>query len=86
MSGHLYVPAGSLGLEGFLYKGHTYTYFGLFPSMLRIPIFLFTHSLDGKLTGCSLFFTRLASDRDVHLDAHLEDPGHGARGGVDGPS
>ncbi len=59
MSGHLYVPAGSLGLEGFLYKGHTYTYFGLFPSMLRIPIFLFTHSLDGKLTGCSLLLAWL---------------------------
>ncbi len=59
MSGHLYVPTGSLGLEGFIYQGHAYTYFGLFPSLLRIPIFLFTHSLDGKLTGCSLLLAWL---------------------------
>lgn len=48
--GHLSLASGSLGLEGFVYGGRTYTYFGLFPSIIRMPIFLFTSSLDGKLT------------------------------------
>ena len=85
MSGHLYVPAGSLGLEGFLYKGHTYTYFGLFPSMLRIPIFLFTHSLDGKLTGCSLLLAWLLTGTFTSM-LIWRTRVMGAWGGVDGPS
>ncbi len=60
MSGHLYVPKGSLGvLEGWIYHGHTYTYFGVFPSLLRIPVFLFTHSLDGKLSAVSILLAWL---------------------------
>jgi len=51
--GHLSLASGSLGLEGFVYGGRTYTYFGLFPSIIRMPIFLFTSSLDGKLTPTS---------------------------------
>ena len=55
MSGRLSLPAGSLGgLEAFLHNGSTYTYFGIFPSLLRIPILLVTHSLDGKLTALFL--------------------------------
>ena len=48
--GHLSLAPGTLGLEGFVYGGRTYTYFGLFPSIIRMPILLFTSSLDGKLT------------------------------------
>ena len=33
---------------------HQYTYFGLFPSLIRIPILLFTNSLDDRLTAPSL--------------------------------
>lgn len=62
MAGHLYVPTGSLGgLESWIYKGHTYTYFGLFPSLLRVPIFLFTHALDGRLSACSLLLAWLVT-------------------------
>ena len=48
--GHLSLPNGALGIEGFVHDGKTYTYFGLFPSIIRMPILLVTSSLDGKLT------------------------------------
>ena len=48
--GHLWVANGALGIEGFIHAGRQYTYFGLFPSLLRMPILLVTSSLDGKLT------------------------------------
>jgi hypothetical protein len=48
--GRLSVATGSLGIEGFVHDGRTYTYFGLFPSIIRMPILLVTSSLDGKLT------------------------------------
>ena len=48
--GHLSLATGSLGIEGFVHDGRTYTYFGLFPSIIRMPILLVTSSLDGKLT------------------------------------
>jgi len=53
-SGHLWVPANSLGIEGFLHAGHTYTYFGIWPSLIRMPFLAVTHALDGKLTAPSL--------------------------------
>ena len=52
--GHLYIPNGSIGVEAFLYKGHSYTYFGLFPALLRMPVLLVTSSLDGRLTAPSV--------------------------------
>jgi hypothetical protein len=48
--GHLWIPNGALGIEGFIHAGRQYTYFGLFPSILRMPILIVTSSLDGKLT------------------------------------
>ncbi|MGA2837610.1 MAG: hypothetical protein ABSF84_13520 [Acidimicrobiales bacterium] len=53
-AGHLYVPSGSLGIEGFLHDGRTYTYFGLWPSIIRMPVLVFTHHFDGALTAPSL--------------------------------
>jgi hypothetical protein len=49
--GHLSLANGALGIEGFVYHGRTYTYFGLFPSIIRMPILLVTSSLDGRLTA-----------------------------------
>ena len=46
--GHLSLPNGILGIEGFVHDGRTYTYFGLFPSIIRMPILLVTSSLDGN--------------------------------------
>jgi hypothetical protein len=57
MQGHLWVPDGSLGIEGFVVRGRTYTYFPPFPALLRIPVMLVTHEFDGRLT---LLFMGLA--------------------------
>lgn len=48
--GHLYVPTGSLGIEGFIHGGHTYMYFGPLPSLVRLPVMLLTHDFDGHMT------------------------------------
>lgn len=52
--GHLYLPTGKMGFEAFLHDGRDYTYFGIFPSLIRMPILLLTSSLDGKLTAPSI--------------------------------
>jgi hypothetical protein len=52
--GHLSVPPGSLGIEAFVHDGRPYTYFGLFPSLVRMPILLFTSRFDGRLTAPAL--------------------------------
>src|ERR1700731_1275422 len=49
--GHLSVPPGTLGIEAFIHDGRPYTYFGLFPSLVRMPILLFTSRFDGRLTA-----------------------------------
>ncbi len=54
LNGHLYVPASSASFEGFVVNGHTYLYFGLFGALLRIPVLLITHALDGRLTQLSM--------------------------------
>jgi multisubunit Na+/H+ antiporter MnhG subunit len=54
LHGHFSLPPGSISIEAFVHHGRTYTYFGIFPSLIRMPILLFTHSLDGRLTGLSL--------------------------------
>lgn len=57
--GHLDVATNSLGIEGFIHDGRTYTYFGVFPSIIRMPVLLFTSALDGKLTAPSLLLAWL---------------------------
>ena len=59
LHGRLYLPNGSIGGEAFLHNGHQYMYFGLFPSLLRMPILLVTNSLDGRLTAISIFIAWL---------------------------
>jgi hypothetical protein len=49
--GHLWLANGAIGIEAFVHGGHQYTYFGLFPSIIRMPILAVTSSLDGKLTA-----------------------------------
>ena len=57
--GHLSLANGAIGTEGFVHDGRTYTYFGLFPSIIRMPVLLVTHSLDGKLTAPYMFLAWL---------------------------
>jgi hypothetical protein len=61
LHGHLSLPPGSIGWEAFVHNGRTYTYFGIFPSLLRIPVFLFTHSLDGRVTALSTLVSWLVT-------------------------
>ena len=53
MAGKLSLPHGSIGIEAFLHNGREYTYFGIFPSVLRIPLLLFGH-VDGRLSAPSM--------------------------------
>ena len=61
LAGRLSLPGGSLGYEAYIHDGRTYTYFGLFPSLLRIPVLLVTHSLDGRLTALSMLVAWLVT-------------------------
>jgi hypothetical protein len=54
LHGHLSVPKYILGLEGFVHGGRSYTYFGLFPSLLRIPILVVSKHFAGDLTTVSM--------------------------------
>ncbi len=54
LEGHLWVPKGSLGIEAFIHGGRDYTYFGLFPSLIRLPVLAFTQAFDGRLTAPSM--------------------------------
>src|SRR5262245_64774936 len=57
LDGRLWVPDGSLSIEGFVVGGHTYMYFPPFPAIARIPVMLVTHEFDGRL---SLVFMGMA--------------------------
>ena len=59
--GHWYVPPNVVQVEGFVVKGHTYMYYGPFPALLRMPILLFTSSLDGRLTQLSMLLAMLVA-------------------------
>ena len=61
LAGRLNVPTNSLGIEGFLHDGKTSTYFGIFPSILRMPVLVFTHHFDGRLTAVSIFLAWLVT-------------------------
>jgi hypothetical protein len=50
----LNLKPNSLGIEAFFHDGHTYTYFGIFPSLIRIPVLELFPSLQGKLTAPSM--------------------------------
>lgn len=54
LDGHLDVPRGSLGIEGFVEDGREYTYFPLWPAILRLPVLATTTSYDGRLTVVSM--------------------------------
>lgn len=52
--GHFWITPSSLGLEGFLHDGHTYTYFGPLLSILRMPFLLIAPTWKGELTAPSM--------------------------------
>lgn len=54
LDGHVDVPSGSLGIEGFERAGRTYMYFPPFPALIRLPVMLVTREFDGRLTVLSM--------------------------------
>jgi hypothetical protein len=52
--GRLSLPPGQLGIEAFVHDGRSYTYFGIFPSLIRMPVLLLTSRFDFSLTAPSL--------------------------------
>ena len=59
--GHLSLPEGQMGIEAFAHDGRDYTYFGIFPSLIRMPILLVTNAFDGDLTAPSILLAWLAT-------------------------
>jgi len=56
MHGRWNVPATELSFEGIRRGSNTYTYFGLWPSLLRMPVIAIFPSLYGRLTQLSMLF------------------------------
>jgi hypothetical protein len=55
LAGHLAMPKDVLGVEAFYGRhGHAFMYFGPFPALLRLPVAVFGHGLDGRLDAVSL--------------------------------
>jgi hypothetical protein len=59
LDGRWDLPPGAAGFEGFVIDGRTYIYFGPFPALLRIPLFLVTDRFDGRLTTISMFLAMI---------------------------
>ena len=54
LDGKLAVPRGSLGIEGFIERGHEFMYFPPWPAVLRMPVLSTTTEYDGRLTVLSM--------------------------------
>jgi hypothetical protein len=54
LDGNLWLPEGSMGIEGFVVDGRTFMYFPPFPAVLRLPILMTTREFDGELTVLSM--------------------------------
>ena len=64
--GHLYLPNGRRASRPSSMTGHQYTYFGLFPSIIRMPILLVTSRLDGQMTGLSILVAWILTASSAH--------------------
>lgn len=54
LDGHWDIPREELGFEAFIVDGKAYTYFGPWPTLLRMPVAALTDRFDGRLTQISL--------------------------------
>ena len=69
MHGHWNVPAKEVSFEGIRRGSNTYIYFGLWPSLLRMPVIAIVPSLYGRLTQLSMllaFTVFLFALADLH--------------------
>lgn len=53
-------PAEALGIEAFEIDGRSYVYFGLVPSLLRLPVLAVTDRFDGRLGQPSMLVASIA--------------------------
>jgi len=60
-AGHWDLPLRDLGIEAFKIHGHYQTYFGLWPTVLRMPVLAVTHRFDGRLTGPSMLLALIVA-------------------------
>jgi hypothetical protein len=61
LDGHLDVAKGVLGIEAFVVNGHEQMYFPPGPALARMPLFLVTDALDGRLTAISMLLAWIAT-------------------------
>jgi hypothetical protein len=54
LAGHWSMSPNVLLIEGIVEHGKTYMYYGPVPAIIRMPVLLFTHRLDGRLTQPSM--------------------------------
>lgn len=74
LHGRLAVPPGAVSFEGFRVGGQTYMYFGLVPALLRIPVLLVSHRLDGRLTQLSMLLAVVvAVEAAARLQWHVRE-------------
>ncbi len=52
--GHLDMHQSDLAIEAFDIEGKYHTYFGIWPTLLRMPVLAVTDRFDGRLTGVSM--------------------------------
>ena len=72
--GHLDLPGARWASRPSSTTAAQYTYFGIFPSLIRMPILLVTSAFDGDLTAPSIL-AGLARHRAVHLADAVAPPG-----------
>lgn len=62
LHGHLWMRPSNLGIEGFVHDGRSYTYFGIFPSLLRLPfVAIFGTHGNANYTAGSMFLAWTAT-------------------------
>ncbi|MGO9559231.1 MAG: hypothetical protein ACLPQS_10590 [Acidimicrobiales bacterium] len=54
LAGHWNMPPKVLAIEGIIEHHKAYMYYGPVPAILRMPVLLLTHRLDGRLTEVSM--------------------------------
>ncbi len=73
MHGHLSLPDGKIGLLAFVHDSGQYTYFGIFPSLLRIPIFPL-HPVTRRAAHCVVPVGGVGCHRHLRLSAAVAAP------------
>jgi hypothetical protein len=54
LDGRMWIPNGSASLEGIVFRGHTYIYFGPFLALIRLPVAALAPGTAGHLAQASM--------------------------------